>query len=263
MGKASKVIFFDVDGTLFRHDCRVPASTVEAINKCAENGHYIFLCTGRGASTIPKEVRDLPLHGEICSCGTYVSLYDQVIVNRGVEGADCDKILKILHDLKCPSFVENPDYFYYDPDYLPEGFHKVIDTMHANYPGKFRPIDMLPARINKMTGYPEDKALIPQIIEALSPWFDVIVHEEYSYIEITVRGFTKGTGVHAVLDALDIHRSNAYGFGDSANDIPMLDEVGYGIVMGDAPQALKDKYIETDSLYADGVANALKRFGLI
>ena len=46
----SKIIFLDVDGTLVDYHNRVPASAVKAIQQARQNGHYVFVCTGKGPS---------------------------------------------------------------------------------------------------------------------------------------------------------------------------------------------------------------------
>ena len=43
-----KIIFLDVDGTLVDYHNRIPDSAVEAIRKARENGHLVYVCTGRG-----------------------------------------------------------------------------------------------------------------------------------------------------------------------------------------------------------------------
>lgn len=255
-------MFFDVDGTLFRRECLVPDSTVKAIRKAVDNGHYAFLCTGRGASEMPEEVKALPLHGEVCQCGTYVKVGEEVVVDAAVTGEDCQKIFQILKQYDCPFFIENPDYFYYDSEYIPDGFEKMIHIIKSNYPGGVKTMDELDDRIAKITGYPQRRENIPAIREALSPWFYVIDHEEYDYIEIILNGYTKGTGIEAVMKTMGISREDTYGFGDSMNDIPMLETVGTAVVMGEAPDALKEKYLVTDGIKEDGLANALKMLGL-
>ena len=53
-------------------------------------------------------------------------------------------------------------------------------------------------------------------------------------------------------------------FGDGGNDISMLQHAGLGVAMGNAKEEVKQKadYVTT-SVDEDGIANALKHFGII
>ena len=42
-----KSIFLDVDGTLVSGHATMNPKVVEAINRARQNGHYVFICTGR------------------------------------------------------------------------------------------------------------------------------------------------------------------------------------------------------------------------
>ena len=97
----------------------------------------------------------------------------------------------------------------------------------------------------------------------LSRWFDCIVHAEYDYIELVLRGYTKGTGVELVLQKLGVPREDSYGFGDSKNDIPMLDAVGCGLIMSEAPDEIKSDYFRAGSIHGDGIPDALRQLSLI
>ena len=92
----NKILFFDVDGTLYRGDCKVPASAAKAICESAEAGNKIIICTGRNDSMIPEEVRALPYHGIIGGCGTYIEVEGKVLTDAAVEGDDCKDIMKAL-----------------------------------------------------------------------------------------------------------------------------------------------------------------------
>lgn len=257
-----KILFFDIDGTIYREGYGIYDGAAAAIRRCADRGHLLMLCTGRGASSIPDEVLQLPFTGGVFGCGTYVFDGARVLTDAAVLGSACRDVIDILYRNRCPFFVNNSDYIYYDPSYPPADFEDVIRRMYLGYHGRLRPLDELDGRISKLTAYPEDRALIPAIAEELSSWFDCIDYAEYRYIELILKGYSKGTGVTQVLNSLGISRKNAYGFGDSANDLPMLEAVGTGIVMGEAPESLKSRFISTGSIHENGLAEVLDRLGL-
>ena len=47
-----KVIFIDVDGTLLDYENRLPESASIAIKKARENGHKVYICTGRSKAEV-------------------------------------------------------------------------------------------------------------------------------------------------------------------------------------------------------------------
>lgn len=258
----NKALFFDIDGTIYREGYSVYDSAAAALRRCAEKGHLLFLCTGRGASSIPAEVQKLPFTGGVFGCGTYVYTGSRVLTDAAVMGSACGEIIDILYRNRCPFFVNNSDYIYYDPSYIVSGFRDIIPRMNRAYQGRLKPLSELDGRISKLTAYPEDTSLIPRIREALSPWFDCIVYDEYRYIELITKGYTKGTGVQQILTELGIPREDSYGFGDSGNDLPMLEAVGHGVVMKEAPEDLRRRFTCAGSIHADGLAGILEQLGL-
>jgi HAD superfamily hydrolase (TIGR01484 family) len=56
----TKYIFLDIDGTLLSHSYGVSKSSIDAINQLHNNGHKVFISTGRSKSYVDDYIRRLP-----------------------------------------------------------------------------------------------------------------------------------------------------------------------------------------------------------
>lgn len=68
----SKVIFLDVDGTLWNYEGVIPESAKQAIKQARKNGHKVYICTGRSRAEVYQEIWDIGLDGMIGGNGSYV-----------------------------------------------------------------------------------------------------------------------------------------------------------------------------------------------
>ena len=70
--------------------------------------------------------------------------------------------------------------------------------------------------------------------------------------------------VDKIIEYFGISLNETMAFGDGGNDISMLQHAGLGVAMGNAKEEVKQKadYVTT-SVDEDGIANALKHFGII
>ena len=50
-----KIIFLDVDGTLVDYENRLPDTAVTAVRRARENGHRVYICTGRSKAEVYPE----------------------------------------------------------------------------------------------------------------------------------------------------------------------------------------------------------------
>ena len=74
----------DIDGTLVGADGRVPESAAEAIRRARENGHKIFICSGRCRCEMHENILCVPLDGIVGSAGAYVEIDGRVIFHRSM-----------------------------------------------------------------------------------------------------------------------------------------------------------------------------------
>jgi len=121
-----------------------------------------------------------------------------------------------------------------------------------------------PPTVNKLTFYAESPKTLEKVAATFAGRFDVILNKERSIGEILPKGHNKGTGMDFVLERLTLGKEDTYAFGDSPNDIPMLERATIAVAMSHAPKEVKSvcDYV-TSSPEADGIAQALEHFGLI
>ena len=78
------------------------------------------------------------------------------------------------------------------------------------------------------------------------------------------KGVDKGYGLQTICDDAGIDISEAVAFGDSYNDIRMIQRAGMGVAMGNAEEALKEVAdMVTDDCDHDGIAKALEKLEVV
>ena len=82
--------------------------------------------------------------------------------------------------------------------------------------------------------------------------------------ELINRKFDKGRGVRIVADTFGVDLSDTIGFGDSMNDLEMIETVGTSVCMDNGSPALKEKSdIICPAVEEDGLAWAFEKLSLI
>ena len=90
-----------------------------------------------------------------------------------------------------------------------------------------------------------------------------IVSSESNNLEISDEGATKGLALLELGRMLGLEKSQVMACGDSENDLPMLETVGLGVAMGNAPRFIQEKAAAvTATNDEDGVALALEKYVL-
>lgn len=83
-------------------------------------------------------------------------------------------------------------------------------------------------------------------------------------VEAVPKGYSKATGIEFLIKHLGGTKEQCYAFGDSINDLEMLQYVPHSIGMGNAVAKVKEiaEFVTTD-VDEDGIANALLHYHLI
>ena len=102
-----KILFFDIDGTLLTpHPFKVPESTSRALTKAHENGHLLFINTGRTKVMMPSALSELHFDGYIYGCGTHIYMDNKLLFFRTVPNLLCKETVDLLR--KCKIEAMNP-----------------------------------------------------------------------------------------------------------------------------------------------------------
>lgn len=260
----SKIVFFDIDGTIWDWDTNIPESAITAIRQLRANGHKAFLCSGRSRGNIrsPK-LFDIGFDGVIAACGNHVEMDGTILYEKILEPELVKKIVSLCEEHHMPVVLEGPvkhwlsekgfeedpyvDYMIADMGEDAVFLHGYTEDIHIN---KFS-ADVLPD-----TNYEAIKA-------ELEDEFDFMMHDDV-VLECSPKGTSKATGIEWLCNHLGIAMEDTYAIGDSVNDLDMLQFVEHGIAMGNGTQVAKDaaEYVTTD-IHENGIENALKHYGLI
>lgn len=259
-----KAVFFDIDGTLWDDRMQVPKSTVLAIRKLRENGHYAFICSGRSRAAIQAKelLTDIGFDGILAACGTYIEYSGDIVFERTLSNEELKELTDCFARQKKPLILEGKGCLYADMEEFCENAY--IVNLKESLGNGFQPFTENAGRYdaNKATAYFQGGD-IERVKSELSGHFDLIFHSSKVF-EIVPKGYSKAKGISWICDYLKVSHENTYAFGDSVNDVEMLSCVGHGIAMGNATDVAKQAAdYETADIWEDGILKGLCHFSLI
>ncbi len=273
-------VFLDVDGTLVDERGVIPDSARAAVWRARANGHLVFLCTGRSVSQLWPEIVEIGFDGVVAAAGGYVEAAGEVLANHGVAVDEVRHVVEFFGERDVDFLLESHDglfgsahvqqrlrQLFYGPvtdeDALAEmkrGLGAFIDSIE---------VGAVPdgTRVNKVL-FLDSQVNLDEIRAEFADTFEVLPASVPAFGdnsgELTQIGVHKASGIGAIITHLGIDRSHTLAIGDGYNDLEMLAEVGLGIAMGNAPQAVKDVADEvTATPDQDGVYVAFHRHGLL
>lgn len=272
----TKYIFLDIDGTLVGQDAVIPDSAKEAICKARENGHKVFICSGRARCEMHEDILSVPLDGIVGSAGAYVELDGKMIYHRPMTEEMNQKLLDYFESRGIAILLEtNEDLLVSDTasDYINE-YIAYCKSRNEPYDKALfdlaKPLSAIaePAKlaVNKLL-YVTMEYDPKEIRRDLQNEFTVVdsaIALPGNSGELSEIGMHKGNGIHIVAKYFNADLKDTIGIGDGENDMEMLRTAGTAIAMGNANPMLKDiaDFVTTD-VNEDGIKNAFLHYGLI
>lgn len=259
-----KMIFFDIDGTITQDGTyRIPDSTRRALRLARENGHLLFVNTGRTFVAIDPDVRALPFDGYVTGCGTYIYYRGQQLQAHSLTHEACAELVENLRRWDIPAFFEGNDDLYYDPENpTPDWKYQVL---LKNFKKEaFTHISMeSPFVFDKYLIFPRESSQMDAFRAYCQGRFTAI-DRGHGMFEMIQSAYSKATGIRYLQDRFQIPLEDCYVIGDSTNDLPMLTYVPNSIAMGNCmKEILPYCSYQTTDIMEDGIYNALRHFHII
>ncbi len=262
--KRTQYLFFDIDGTLIKEqNDEVPESAKEALSRAQMEGHKLFINTGRTYCCVPKRLRSL-VDGCLCGCGTDLYIEGKEVFYVAITPEKCRELLE--EALKCNISIifEGKDKNFIDEKSLQNSlFHSFCENCVAM--GATVEIIQPETQIlsEKFCFFIEKDSDYDSFARILGSDFEVI-DRGGGFYEVLSYGCSKATAIEAVLEYYGAEIEDSWAFGDSSNDISMLQHVRHAVVMGKHDEVL-EKYAEfiTDTVEQNGIYNIMKKQGLI
>ncbi|MBQ0066143.1 MAG: Cof-type HAD-IIB family hydrolase [Firmicutes bacterium] len=268
-----KLILLDIDGTIQTYDGIIPESAISAIRRARQNGHLVFLVTGRSKGHIESSILSIGFDGMICGNGSYIEYNGQVIKNKVFETKDVQRIIAYLELHNLEFFMEATDGLYGSYGFTTRGVKALEDYGLKNpvitsvYPDMEFPECLVQPNITKINYILEEyqdylgfKANFPEF--QCSTWGGK--GETAIFGDCFLQGIDKHDAIVELADHLDFVRKDIVSLGDAEVDIPMFEASGLSICMGSGREAAKRAAdwitYDTDN---DGLHHAFEYFNLI
>lgn len=273
-----KVIFLDIDGTLvFGHE-GVSKKVKDALSQVRENGHYVFLCTGRNRISV-EPLLDIGFDGMVCSAGGYIEINGEKVFESHISLEDVHMIQDLFKQYHC-LYIMEANMFAYQSDEVTRflvllshreqdnsEIERLIEQQKKNF--DIRPIEAYNDEPIQTICYMSDNMDdVKKLQEMISQKCQFLIYQQMDNQvingEIMKKGVHKGTGVLKVMEALNLPIENSICFGDSMNDLEMIQTCHYGVVMDNGDPRLKEYASSVcESVENDGIYHELKRLSLI
>lgn len=258
-----KIIFFDVDNTLYlTEEKRIPESAYRALAQLKQRGIITAIATGRTISTMPPLMRQLIEDNQIDMVvainGQYVQYKGEVLTAFPL---DKETVIDFASQLRekeiAHGFVaDNGVSIGLNNPYLTDACASVdIDFVEDATHPETRPVYQM------LAFYPPEKDeefqfMLPESLKTVR-WHELGV-------DILSQEGSKSRGIQAALDKLGLSMQDVMAFGDGLNDMEMIANAGFGVVMSNGVPALKEIADYVCSTAAeDGIYRALVDLGVI
>lgn len=237
-----KLVATDMDLTLLADDKSMPAGVDERIDALAKNGVLFCAASGRPAlalrESFPAHHQDMAL---VADNGASVYLRDELVYRDLIDRDLYHKVLALATATEgsVPVLCAFDDAYVLERDRC----HEDVVSIYYHSITYVESFEELDVDSNKISIYFPGWDSKQKNDEVYSPAFASRLYLTCAgneWLDFMNIGVDKGSGIRHLAQHLGIDLSDIAAFGDTYNDIPMLDIVGHSYVMANAAEHMHD-----------------------
>jgi hypothetical protein len=273
-----RMVITDLDGTLLRSDGCFSPDDIASLERAAEDDVIRVLATGRSPYSFSKAVTErMPFDYILFSTGAAIVEYATGGFLRaehlqpGQVSAVCELLCGMnldfmMHDpfpdnhrfrYRC-SGSENPDFFRRLARY--RAFARPLDGVGCGSLESDGPVSQF-----LVVAHPREAAPILERLRAAFPELSVIrstspLDHESMWIEIFHPCVSKSQAAQWLCRKMGVSREDVLAIGNDYNDLDLLEWAGTAMLVANAPEPLRGRFVTVSSHDAAGVSEAIEKW---
>ena len=256
-----RAIAFDLDDTLLRSDLTVSDHTVAVLQRAAARGIVILPASGRTRDSMFPTVARIGCASAFISCnGADVWTADRQLLMQELLPVElAHEVARFAQDrgVYCQTYA--PDRFFYSMENDYARHYARSSSLEGEYVGDLTEFIRKPVTKLLMMDEPERIAALLEEARALFAGRASLTCSKLYFLECNPLRATKGNALRWCAAHFGFGMDELLAFGDSLNDVSMLEAAGTGVAMANAREDVKAMgFPVCGSNDADGVARYIE-----
>jgi Cof subfamily protein (haloacid dehalogenase superfamily) len=257
-------IVTDLDDTLLNEESELPPYTLDVLSRAMQKGVRVIPASGRAAFSMLRFMQKLNtgLPYIACNGGQLVSA-DHIVTDTVT--LPPERAREIIRYLKHHGFYVQcyrDEHFYYDVECVASESYRNSSHMIGHAVGDLEAFADFPTPKLLSVHTPQEVARMYPVIQTAFPDISFTISKPY-FLEAEPLGVSKGAALKRLAKVLDLSHEHTLVFGDSLNDLTMLDFAVHSVAMGNARDEVKQAARHVCGTNAqDGVARFVQQYVL-
>ncbi|HEY5425873.1 MAG TPA: Cof-type HAD-IIB family hydrolase [Candidatus Tumulicola sp.] len=267
MTRRTRLVAFDLDGTLIGRDLVLSARVRDAVARMRDAGVAGCLATGRMYRASVPYARELGFDAPIvCYQGAAIvdPASDEILYRAPLANAIVLRLVAAAESNGMHlQLYRNDEYYAESRNRFSELYASLARVEPVIVPSLREAFAFSDATKAVVVADPPDAERYAERLAAELGGSAYVTRSLPEFVEILDPSVDKGDALRQVASRLGVPMEEVVAIGDSWNDAPLLAAAGFGIAMGSAPEQLRAiaKAVVGDVAH-DGVAEAIERYVL-